>query len=320
MTTHTCEECGCRFTAIQQERRFCSRDCANKQRGRGARLTGWYECERCGCQVVALARLARRYRFCATCRPIVLGDLTRERRPRQYRNCVVCGTPFYAPPSLADRRYCSQACAAQRRRDVAQVRKPTRTPGRTVYMHGFRPDLGHYVRSRWEANVARLLRVAGLAYEYEPSVFILTDDDGSFSYRPDFLVESRWWVEVKGRWQERDKRRVDAFRVHHDLIVVDTAAYNRLARLYGQTVVGWERNGDPAPGSTPMSCETCGRPVMSRKLGARFCSRQCSNVRYRHEIELRVCEGCGKELTHLQSRSGYRFCSRECHHANMRRS
>ena len=149
-------------------------------------------------------------------------------------------------------------------------------------MHGFRDDLGHYVRSRWEANVARLLRHAGIPYDYESHVFVLTDEAGEFSYRPDFLVGGRWWLEVKGRWQERDKRRVEAFRrLHPDMIVVDSAAYARLARLYSDVVPGWERSGDPAPGRPVAACETCGEPVMSRKVGARFCSRACSNVRYR---------------------------------------
>ena len=60
---------------------------------------------------------------------------------------------------------------------------------------GYRDDLCHYVRSRWEANVARLLKFLGLTYEYEPKRFNLSDS----SYLPDFYVKDLdHYIEVKG--------------------------------------------------------------------------------------------------------------------------
>ena len=39
---------------------------------------------------------------------------------------------------------------------------------------GFRKDLGHYVRSSWEANFGRICKLLKLDYEYELQTFLLT--------------------------------------------------------------------------------------------------------------------------------------------------
>jgi replication factor C small subunit len=53
-------------------------------------------------------------------------------------------------------------------------------------------DLGHYVRSQWEYEVATALDDAGVEYEYEPA-FELSES----TYYPDFLVDDTV-IEVKG--------------------------------------------------------------------------------------------------------------------------
>lgn len=40
---------------------------------------------------------------------------------------------------------------------------------------GFRKDLGHSVRSSWEANVCRILNKYNIVYEYEKHTFKLKD-------------------------------------------------------------------------------------------------------------------------------------------------
>lgn len=60
---------------------------------------------------------------------------------------------------------------------------------------GFRDDLGHHVRSTWEANVARVLRFLGVRYEYESERF----DLGDRTYTPDFyLLDAGIFIEVSG--------------------------------------------------------------------------------------------------------------------------
>ncbi len=52
---------------------------------------------------------------------------------------------------------------------------------------GFREDLGHYVRSSWEADFARILKLHNLNYEYEIKTFPLIKRDGKIiHYTPDF--------------------------------------------------------------------------------------------------------------------------------------
>ncbi|WP_217924764.1 DNA polymerase III subunit alpha [Miltoncostaea oceani] len=74
------------------------------------------------------------------------------------------------------------------------------------------PDLDHPVRSVWEADFARALIAAGVAYDYEPRTFRFADGSG---YTPDFyLGEIGLWVEVKGKSGlcGRGKLKVEQFR------------------------------------------------------------------------------------------------------------
>ena len=60
---------------------------------------------------------------------------------------------------------------------------------------GFREDIGHFVRSTWEANFARILKYKGRNYLYEPQTFLLTlDDDTEVSYTPDFMLEGDVYI------------------------------------------------------------------------------------------------------------------------------
>ena len=68
-----------------------------------------------------------------------------------------------------------------------------------TYKAGFREDLGHYVRSSWEANIARILKFLDLEYKYEPKLFSIRDGSVSKFYRPDFYIPIiDVYVEVKG--------------------------------------------------------------------------------------------------------------------------
>lgn len=68
-------------------------------------------------------------------------------------------------------------------------------------------ELGHFVRSEWEAIFAQWLHAHKLAYIYEPPILAL-----AVSYRPDFYV-LKWhkFVEVKGRWYKDAKAKFDRF-------------------------------------------------------------------------------------------------------------
>ena len=214
-----------------------------------------FRCETCGkpfrrkdWQVAAQARHGNKTRFCShACRlasPDIAARLpppktpaqkaeTHERRKarkRPYdrarfthgpeRTCPCCGTAF----SRRDARtvYCSQACA---KRSV-----PTGW-GRK----GVRDDLGHFVRSSWEANIARLLKALGIAYVYEPRRF----DLGWTTYLPDFEIAGGY-IEVVGRMTPRDARQIEDFGRHYPLLVIDAEHYRLIETILGPLVPNWE--------------------------------------------------------------------------------
>ena len=113
------------------------------------------------------------------------------------------------------------------------------------YKWGFREDLGHYVRSGWEANFARLLKFLGRVYEYEPRRFVIEiDGEVVATYLPDFyLVGLNRYVEVKGQWFSTAQEKVRLFREAYsdvELDIVDKAAYRHLASKFSKLVPNWE--------------------------------------------------------------------------------
>jgi len=64
---------------------------------------------------------------------------------------------------------------------------------------GIRSDIGHYVRSTWEANIARIYQKFGRSYQYETKRFYVTIDNNSLSYCPDFyFADKNRYYEIKG--------------------------------------------------------------------------------------------------------------------------
>jgi hypothetical protein len=78
---------------------------------------------------------------------------------------------------------------------------------------GKRKDLGIFMRSGWEANVARWIKHEGLTYMYEPKNFFFDQfKHGTTSYVPDFLVDNNYWIEVKGMLKNSDRTRIRRFK------------------------------------------------------------------------------------------------------------
>lgn len=103
---------------------------------------------------------------------------------------------------------------------------------------GFREDLGHYVRSSWEANFARILKIQGKNYEYEPKTFVLASGK---TYTPDFFVENMFY-EVKGYLSEIAKNKIESFMKEYPdikLQIIDATVYDDLRLLYRSKIL-WE--------------------------------------------------------------------------------
>lgn len=109
--------------------------------------------------------------------------------------------------------------------------------------HSFRIDIGHYCRSKWEANYARYLLWSNKKYQYEPKTFIITLYNGTnATYTPDFLVEGEWH-ELKG-WENRsDLKKWEFFKEQYPqekFIFIDRKKYKEIERFHKYIIPNWE--------------------------------------------------------------------------------
>lgn len=104
---------------------------------------------------------------------------------------------------------------------------------------GYRDDLGHYVRSSWEANYARIILAEGKEYQYEPETFLFKD--GS-SYTPDFKVDD-YYVEIKGYWDPVSIEKCQKFEnefPQFKLVKIGPDSYNDLIKNHLTTITTLE--------------------------------------------------------------------------------
>ena len=147
------------------------------------------------------------------------------KRQKEWKYCIWCDRLFY--PTHNYIKSCSKRCSGKYRfhidKDtvflekahesarnmsqeqraklaIAMVRRNKDGKLHTLGRGGIRKDIGHYVRSRWEANIARLLNTLGVKYEYEDTHFHLKTDTNSYIYTPDFHIAENVFIEVKG-WE-----------------------------------------------------------------------------------------------------------------------
>ena len=109
---------------------------------------------------------------------------------------------------------------------------------------GFRKDLGHYVRSTWEADFARILKLHNLNYQYEPKTFQLTKTNGEIMhYTPDFYVPSKnTFYEIKGFLRDLDAEKLELFQGQYpeqNLVIINKTKFAEFALQY-KTLVNWE--------------------------------------------------------------------------------
>ncbi len=109
---------------------------------------------------------------------------------------------------------------------------------------GFREDIGHYVRSSWEADFARILRMHRIKYEYEPRTFtIIRKNSEKLSYTPDFYTpHDNTFYEIKGWMRDLDQEKISLFQDQYPeyrFILIDTTKFAELAMQY-KDLVKWE--------------------------------------------------------------------------------
>lgn len=119
---------------------------------------------------------------------------------------------------------------------------------------GLRADLGIFMRSNMEANIARYfnqLQKLGivLSWQYEPETFwFLEIKRGIRSYKPDFLVQYAgdahpWYVEVKGYLDPQSATKIKRFKKYypqHRLEVIGSVQYEGIRRRWKSSIPAWE--------------------------------------------------------------------------------
>lgn len=192
-----------------------------------------------------------------------------KRTKTRERPCERCHKVFR--PSHSHNRFCSPHCAGKSRWEQgdrkfreAGIQKgghlsletrrklslaASRRPKRNAYSNckgGFRRDLGHHVRSSWEANICRLLRWFGVSYGYETKVFSLVSGDVGTFYRPDLITRAET-IEVKGWWNKRSLMMKKLMQEQHpdvEITYVDVKAYSDIQESFGRDIENWEWGGE----------------------------------------------------------------------------
>ena len=128
---------------------------------------------------------------------------------------------------------------------------------------GKRKDLGIFMRSSWESNLARYLKSINVSFQYEAEVFTFPGvKHGTVSYCPDFkTVDS--WIECKGFLDGKSKTQIRRFKKHYpeefkklkavvgshstaaakfftSMGVPIFAYYNELNKTCKDTIINWE--------------------------------------------------------------------------------
>ena len=111
---------------------------------------------------------------------------------------------------------------------------------------GYRIDLGHYVRSSFEANYCRFLKWLGVEYRYEPKRFVLTLPNGTTTYAPDlFLPALNLWRELKGYMREDDALKLKLFKEQYpseeiDLVFQTEGNWTKMTNILKNEIPNWE--------------------------------------------------------------------------------
>lgn len=121
---------------------------------------------------------------------------------------------------------------------------------------GIRKDIGHYVRSCWEANICRVCNHVGREYRYEPTRFSITVDSIERTYCPDlYFPKNDLYYEIKGHARSSKQWLCDCktcirnkkilaevirkYAIH--IIIVGRDEYRRFGRMFRKSIPKWER-------------------------------------------------------------------------------
>jgi predicted nuclease of restriction endonuclease-like RecB superfamily len=94
-------------------------------------------------------------------------------------------------------------------------------------------------RSKLEENIANLLDGLGVSYGYESEKLDYTIEH---NYTPDFVLPNYTYLEAKGYWDPKDRRKILAVKKDNpdiDLRMVFQAPYNKISKKSKTTYAQW---------------------------------------------------------------------------------
>jgi len=121
---------------------------------------------------------------------------------------------------------------------------------------GIRKDLGFYVRSTWEANIARICILIGRPYKYEPDRFPVVIDGKDYTYCPDiFFPEKNLYYEIKGHAKssqewicdcsscEQGRLKMQAAIKQHGIkiLLIGKKEYVKMRKQFKKRIIKWEK-------------------------------------------------------------------------------
>jgi hypothetical protein len=123
--------------------------------------------------------------------------------------------------------------------------------------NSYREDLKMSLRSSWEANYARILKFNNKKIEYEFDKFVLYQTDGSIEvvYTPDFKIDDKTYIELKGHADGMDEWGCTCKRCLRDknklllmteqyseikIILIARKEYQNLCQKYHSIISDWE--------------------------------------------------------------------------------
>ena len=182
--------------------------------------------------------------------------------PVEY-TCMRCGKVKKTNRYVAEKRkYCSNQCHSmhvmehpelhQERNDnisKSKKGKPLKG-GYSRCKGGYRQDIGHYVRSGWEADICRIFNHLGAEYDYESFSIQLDDKGVPVTWVIDFvdhdkILSHSGLIEVKGWWDPKSKNKVKLLKkqrpaTYNKVTFIGVKEMRQLIRKYSSIIPNWE--------------------------------------------------------------------------------
>ncbi|MDD4972689.1 MAG: hypothetical protein PHT07_24935 [Paludibacter sp.] len=250
-----CKYCGNTFSITEYESKkrkgeYCSIACRNKsvKKGKGHKwknnLCTCLECEK------LFKPRDEGAKFCSSaCYHKNRKKLNNIGPPKNRVNviCAFCGKEFETYPCWIRKgggKYCSRECS-DKAKAITFSGENNPLFGKVPHCkRGYRKDLNMFLRSKWEANYARLLNWGRINWSYEPKAFVLEVDGKKTTYTPDFYNEDLGvWIEVKGYMTEIAEKKIECFKTtypNEKLILLREEYYKYMDKSYKHIIPNWE--------------------------------------------------------------------------------